>query len=251
MKLPERLLSLILLLALSLPLLANETNEAVKNAVQNPARSDADLLRDKTSKPLEILTFSGVKPGMTVLDLFSGGGYYTELLSYAVGSNGQVYSQNNKAYENFAGKDIEARYRGNRLPSVTLITSEFENLKLPDNTFDLILMSLSYHDIYYVADYWPAVNRDHFFKQLNASLKTGGALVIIDHAATEGSGKTAVQELHRIDEDFAKQDIEKAGFVFQAASGVLRNPEDPRTLNVFDENIRRKTDRFVYLFTKP
>ena len=112
-------------------------------------------------------------------------------------------------------------------------------------------MVLVYHDIYFTADYWPAVNRDNFFRQIRSSLKPGGVLVVIDHSAIADTGMSAAQNLHRIDEVFAKQDIESAGFVFDGASDVLRNPDDTRTLSVFDEAIRKQTDRFVYRFIKP
>ena len=86
--------------------------------------------------------------------------------------------------------------------------------------------------------------------QIHDALKPGGILAIVDHSAKPDTGKSAAQELHRIDEVFAKKDIESAGFSFEAASDVLRHAEDDRTIMVFDEAIRGKTDRFVHRFTK-
>lgn len=220
------------------------------DVVNNPARSAEDRQRDQTSKPADILKFIGVQQGMTVLDLFSGGGYYTELLSYAVGPEGKVVAHNNKAYEGFAGEETIVRFKDNRLANVSRITSEFDDLGLEKASLDMILMVLAYHDVYFTADYWPKVDRDNFFMQIRASLKPGGVLAIIDHSAVADSAISMVQELHRIDEVFARQDIEQAGFVFTGSSDVLRNPEDDRMLGVFDEKIRRKTDRFAYRFTE-
>jgi len=220
------------------------------DAVNNSARSEADRERDKTSKPGAILNFIGLKPGMAVLDLFSGGGYYTEMLSYAVGPDGQVISHTNAVYESSTGEEAANRLKDNRLPNVRRVITEIDNLGLEEASLDVVLMVLVYHDIYFTADYWPAVNRDNFFRQIRSSLKPGGVLVVIDHSAIADTGMSAVQNLHRIDEVFAKQDIESAGFIFDGASEVLRNPGDTRTLSVFDEAIRRKTDRFVYRFTK-
>ncbi|MBV1931684.1 MAG: methyltransferase domain-containing protein [Porticoccaceae bacterium] len=243
-----KILSLIIIgLAINTPTLANTYTDAV----DNPARSDADRERDKTSKPAAVLEFFAVQPGTRVLDLFSGGGYYSELLSYAVGPAGQVIAHTNDVYESSAGEETAIRFKDNRLANVSRLTSEMDNLGLEQASLDMILMVLSYHDIYYIADYWPKVDRDQFFKQIRDSLKPGGILAVIDHSAQPGSGKSAAQALHRIDEVFAKQDIESAGFVFDGASETLRNPEDTRTLGVFDEAIRRKTDRFVYRFIKP
>ena len=97
----------------------------------------------------------------------------------------------------------------------------------------------------------PLIDRDRFFSQIRRSLKRGGTLAVIDVSAIPGTGKTADQDLHRIDEEFARKDIESAGFVFEGESKLLRNPGGDRTLLVFDECIRRKTDRFVYRFSKP
>lgn len=220
------------------------------DAVNNPARSLADRERDKTSNPNGVLNFIGLKPGMKVLDLFAGGGYYTEMLSYAVSPDGQVISHTNAAYEGMTGEEAANRFKDNRLPNVRRAISEINNLGLEEASLDVVLMVLVYHDIYFTADYWPAVNRDNFFRQIRSSLKPGGVLVVIDHSAIADTGMSAAQNLHRIDEVFAKQDIESAGFVFDGASDVLRNPDDTRTLSVFDKAISKKTDRFIYRFIK-
>ncbi|RLA45927.1 MAG: hypothetical protein DRR06_06125 [Gammaproteobacteria bacterium] len=91
-------------------------------------------------------------------------------------------------------------------------------------------MVLTYHDIYYSADSWPKVDRENFFRQIHASLKPGVTLPVIDHAANVNTGMSAAQELHRIDEVFAIQDIESADFIFEGASEVLRYPDDNRML---------------------
>ena len=227
------------------------TYAASFDAVNNPARSLVDRERDKTSKPNGVLNFMGLKPGMKVLDLFAGGGYYSEMLSYAVGPNGQVISHTNAVYESSTGEEAANRFKDNRLPNVRRVITEINNLGLEEASLDVVLMVLVYHDIYFTADYWPAVNRDNFFRQIRGSLKPGGVLVVIDHSAIADTGMSAAQNLHRIDEVFAKQDIESAGFVFEGASEVLRNPDDTRTLSVFDEAISKKTDRFIYRFIKP
>ena len=227
------------------------TYAAPFDAVNSPSRSLADRERDKTSKPNGVLNFIGLKPGMKVLDLFAGGGYYSEMLSYAVGPDGQVISHTNAAYEGMTGEEAANRFKDNRLSNVRRVISEIDNLGLEEASLDVVLMVLVYHDIYFTADYWPAVNRDSFFRQIRSSLKPGGVLVVIDHSAIADTGMSAAQNLHRIDEVFAKQDIQSAGFVFDGASDVLRNPDDTRTLSVFDEAISKKTDRFVYRFIKP
>jgi predicted methyltransferase len=83
------------------------------------------------------------------------------------------------------------------------------------------------------------------------ALKPGGVYIVIDHSAPDGSGLADTDTTHRIDAAAVKQEVTTAGFVFEGASEVLRNPADPRTALVFDKSIRGHTDQFVFKFRKP
>lgn len=232
------------------PARAETATEAIARAIANPQRSEADRLRDASDKPATVLNFIGLRPRMRVADLISGGGYYSELMSYVVGPRGKVISHTVKTYDRWAAEERKTRFAAGRLPNVVPLYSELPELELGDEPLDLILMVKVYHDIYYRSDIWPRVNRDDFFARIRKALKPGGILAVIDHAALPGTGSSAAQGLHRIDQAFAKVDIERAGFEFQAESDVLRNPADDHTLNVFDAGIQGHTDRFVYRFVK-
>ena len=223
----------------------------VAAAVEDPARWQRDLKRDRRSRPLDILTFAGVAPGMTVLGLFTGGGYWAELFARAVGTDGTVVAHTNTAYRNFAGPLLESRFKDGRVPGVVVHDAEINDLALGAARFDIVFIGLGYHDIYFYADFSPVPGREWFFDQVRAAVKPGGSVVIVDHAAHPGTGATAPQQLHRIDEVYARADWERAGFEFIAETDVLRNPDDDRSRNVFDDGIRRNTDRFVYRFRRP
>ena len=227
------------------------SSQSVAKAVSAEGRSEADHKRDATSKPAEVLKFFELEPGMVVIDLFGGGGYYTELAALVVGDKGKVYHHTNHAYIPFIESELELRFKNERLDGVTRLLSETDDLGLPEDKADMVMMIMCYHDLFLVDEGWPEIDRKLFWKQVRAALKPGGTLAVVDHAAKTGTGSSAVQALHRIDKDFAKTDIESAGFVFDAESDVLRNPDDDHTLIVFNPEIRRKTDRFVYKFTKP
>jgi predicted methyltransferase len=215
-------------------------------------RSDADRERDATSKPAQVLAFFGVVPGMRVVDLFAGGGYYSEILSLAVGPRGHVTAHNNGPYAQFSGAQAVARFSGGRLSNVDYIVTEAADLQLPAG-LDLAVMVMSLHDVYWVNETqgWPAIDRRRFIEQVFASLKSGGSLGIVDHSALEESGIEAVGTLHRIDESFVKAELEAVGFRLAAHSDILRNSSDDRSKVVFDPTIRRMTDRFVLRFEKP
>lgn len=226
--------------------------ENVAAAVANPARSAKDRERDGRDAPAEILAFAGVQPGMTIADIFGAGGYWAELFSYAVGPDGKVLLVNNVPYWAMARDDQKARFAEGRLPNVDRRVVETRAMQLGEDTLDMAVIVLSYHDLYYSdpLDGWPTLDAAGFLEQMRAAVKTGGRVLIIDHAAVAGSGDSAAQRLHRIDEEFAKADFAKHGFVLEKTFEGLRNADDPRTGLVFDAGIRGKTDRFVHLYRK-
>lgn len=221
-----------------------------EQSIHQPNRYSNDKSNDKNRKPLEILKFSEIKKGMKIIDLLGGGGYYTELFNYIVGSEGKIYIQNNSLFLRFSDEELTKRLANNRLKNVVRIDSEFADMKLPENV-DLIFIGLSYHDIY-VPRNDPKIMTSHkeFFPQIVAALKPGGKLLIIDHAAKIGTGKSMAPKLHRIDEQWAIKDIESAGFKLIKTLDVLRNPEDDHTLDIWKKKFFHKTDRFVHLYEK-
>ena len=93
---------------------------------------------------------------------------------------------------------------------------------------------------------------DAWLKTVYAAMKPGGIVGVIDHVAKPGGDtRETVEKLHRIDPAVVKADFERAGFVLDGSSDMLRNPADDHRCCVFDPKIRGKTDRFVYRFRKP
>lgn len=223
--------------------------DAIDDALANPARGAEDRERDARSHPAEVLRFFGLTPGMRVADVFGGGGYYSEIIAQVVGPAGGVILHNNSAYASFADKQLAERFAFRRYPNIHRLTAEIGELGIEDASVDMVIMIMAYHDIYWTAEDW-SIDPVSFFGEIRAMLKPGGVLGIVDHAALPGTGKSAAQTLHRIDEAFAKTDIESRGFTFTGSLNVLRNAQDDRAKSVFDESIRGRTDRFVYRFVK-
>lgn len=239
-------------LMLAAPLQAAEIPDNIAKAVASPERSAKDRERDARDKPAELLAFAGVKPGEKVADVFGGGGYWSEILARAVGPTGSATLVNNEGYAAFAKDDIKVRFADGRLKQVRQLTGKTDALGMGKDQYDLILIFMSYHDIYWVDEKegWPKIDADNFIKQLHAALKPGGHLLIVDHAAKEGTGSSAAQDLHRIDEAFTKKDFTSHGFLFEKAFTGYRNSTDDHTKMVFDDAIRGKTDRFAHLYRK-
>ncbi|MGI9286778.1 MAG: class I SAM-dependent methyltransferase [Pseudomonadales bacterium] len=225
---------------------------SISAAMNRTGRSDADRERDRRSKPQDVLGLLNLGPGHTVIDVFAAGGYYSQLMAYLVGPDGKVLLHNNKAYKAYAGKSLSERFKDNKLQQIEIYDREVGDLGLASESIDAAIMIMSYHDLYYVDEKegWPAIDSKKFLAQLHTALKPGGKLLIVDHAAKAASGNSAAQDLHRIEEGFAKQDIESNGFTLIGSSKALRNAADDRSTLVFDEAIKGKTDRFVLLFEK-
>jgi predicted methyltransferase len=240
-------------LLLAAPLQAQPVPDFIAAAVASPERSAKDRERDSRDKPAELLAFAGLKPGMKVADVFGGGGYWSEIIVRAVGPTGSVTLVNNPGYFNFGKDDLKTRFGDGRLKEVRRRVFEMSNMDLGREQFDLITIYLSYHDIYWVDEEgygWPKIDADRFLTQLHDALKPGGKFLIVDHAAVAGTGKAAAQDLHRIDEAFAKKDIAGHGFLLEKSWHGLRNSADDHTKGVFDEAIRGKTDRFTHLYRR-
>jgi len=226
---------------------------AIDAALKSTARPKKDLEEDAHRKARDVLIFSGVKPGMRVADMFSAGGYYTELLSRIVGPKGKVIAYNNKEYAGFAEKDIAARYADNRLPNVEQVTAPIETAGLGTNSLDAVFFIMSYHDLYWRPKdgSWPATDPAALLKQVHAALKPGGVVIVEDHVDVAGADPLViVDKVHRIDPVRLRKDFEKAGFKFDGESKALAHPADDHTKLVFDKAVRFKTDQVIYRFRK-
>lgn len=224
-----------------------------KMAVSSEARPDSDRARDAGRKPAEILEFMGIQPGMTVLDMFTGGGYYAEIIASVVGEQGKVIAHSNQAYLGFVGEAFEERFGSGRLTNVEVLMAENNELSLEADTFDAVMLVLSFHDLYHSDPEggWPKIDGPAFLAELKKGLKPGGVLAIIDHYAAAGSSSDTGDTVHRIDPAIVLADMEAAGFVCEETSDILRNPDDDYSKIVFAEGIRGKTDRFVMRFRNP
>ncbi len=227
-------------------------NSIYQDALAHPNRPSADHDRDAGRKPAEVLAFFGIEPGMTVLDMFSGGGYYSKLLSFVVGPEGKVVAHSNSAYLNFVGDEFEERYADGRLANVDVFMAENNELELPGEEFDAVMLILSYHDFFYVTaeNGWPKIDGPRLLAELYKGMKPGAVLGVVDHFAEAGSPRETGNSVHRIDPGIVISELEMVGLVLDGTSKVLRNMDDDYSKIVFDPELRGKTDRFVLRFRK-
>ena len=213
--------------------------EQYRALLADPIRTDRDRGMDAARRPVELLQFAQVRPGMQVLDIATGAGYTSQLLALAVAPGGKLWAQTPQP-----GAALNDRLAAHPQASFVVAKRPFDDPVPPEAPpLDLVTLILNYHDISYLP-----VDRDAMNRKIFAALKPGGRYVIVDHSALAGTGITAGKTLHRIEEAFVVAEVKRAGFVLDREGSFLRNPADTRADSSAPPN---PTDKFVLRFVKP
>lgn len=201
----------------------------------------------------ELIRFTRVKPGATVIDVYPGDGDWTRLFSDAVGSEGRVYSF--VPAEILQVKDDaldQAKALAEEPGRENVLAVSADLVALPEVTepADVVWMHLFYHDLHTALIQARGATAAEFNRAVFERLKPGGSYVIVDHAAAAGAGTSDTPSLHRIDPVTVRKEVEAAGFALDAESTILAKKGDPHTAKVFDPGIKGETDRLAYRFVK-
>lgn len=226
------------------PLAAKTAAVDYSAALASSERPAEDTARDADRQPAAIMAFAGVKPGARIVEMAPGGGYYTRLLSLAVGPNGRVYPRSTRhgpAVLAWAGS------HGNTAAGIFTPTSA----SIAPEPVDIVWTTLNYHDfknnkVEGGGDFAALANRAAF-----AALKPGGVYLVNDHDTAKGAGASQTNTLHRIEMASVIAEVEAAGFKLDGQSEALRHPADDHATRVTETGIRGKTDQFVLRFRKP
>ena len=224
----------------------------VAAAVSTPGRPADAVALDAGRHPAEILRFMGLRRGDRALDLFTDSGYYAELMARGVGPGGSVTGwQPTQFTQDSTRRELDGVRQRN--PNFRAMITPAAGFNLPASAYDFAMIHLDYHDTYYDnARVHYHMEPEAFLRTLFQAMKPGGTVAVIDHVANPGGDTRAVvNALHRIDPATVRADFERAGFVFDGESDLLRNPQDDHSKLVFDPSIRAHTDRFVYRFRRP
>lgn len=222
-----------------------------------PGRPTADVARDAMRRPAEILAFSKVGKGQVIFELEAGGGYYTELLSRAVGPAGAVTMHfppcDPVEFETQYRAAVTARLKDRRLPNVKFSETRFDQLAAASASVDVVTWFQGPHELWFRQAAVPNGLGDPVasFADIFRILKPGGYLILMDHAAASGSPVTAGHDLHRIDPAHINSLAVRAGFILDQESALLSQPRDDHTQSAFAPAIRGKTDQFLLRYRKP
>lgn len=238
-------------------------------AIDSSERSPANKARDQYRHPFETLTFFGLKPGMTVVELWPFGGWYTEILAPYLREHGKLYDaamdpdSSNKEDQEY-NKEFHAMLDANPKIFDKVVVTALGPGKYdiaPAGTADMVLTFRNIHNWA-----WAGMEKDVFAAAYKA-LKPGGILGVVEHRNNDPMFEPRKPGDGYVGEEWAKKMIESVGFQFVAASDINDNPKDTKdypmsvwTLPPFyalGDKDREKyaaigeSDRFTLKFIKP
>lgn len=226
-------------------MMGNEPAVDYAAIIAAPDRSEADRKNDIRRKAVQLLAFTGVRPGMKVLDFATGGGYSTELMARTVGATGVVYGQDAPTSNAGGRANFDARAKTPAMKNVVRVLRSFDDpVPTEVRDFDAITFFFEYHEMPRAGIDFTKMNR-----RLFDILKPGGLLIVADHSAQAGTGGDVGPTLHRIEESFVRKHLEAVGFRLIEEGNFLRSPEDKRDLPVSKNTV--PNDEFLLKFQKP
>jgi predicted methyltransferase len=215
----------------------------MRTVLASPARPAEDKVRDAVRKPIETVQFLGIETGQTVIDVIAVGGWFTEVLSAAVGPSGKVLAQNPDFFVQREGFIAAEKTHHDRLGNVQAVHGEFAAAGIAGQA-DAAITALNMHDVYNGPG--GEAGAVAFAKGVYDALKPGAVFGVIDHVGIAGQDNAA---FHRLQLAQAKDVLTKAGFTIEAESNILANPADDHTKGVRD--MARHTDQFLIRARKP
>ena len=243
---------------------------ALDAAVASSTRTPANVQRDRYRNPAATLAFFGVRPSDTVVEIWPGGGWFTEILAPYVRQGGGTYYAVGMGEQQLRRVNEWKSARPELYGSIqTAIFPSFAptDTRVPDGTADFVLTFRNVHN-------WRMGsgrnNQDYSveaFRQMFAMLKPGGILGIEDHRLPEGADIGRERSSGYIKVSTVRQLAEQAGFRFVGSSEVNANPRDtadwpqgvwtlPPSLRLGEQDRERyvaigESDRMTLKFMKP
>ena len=240
----------------------------LKAVVNSDQRSAANKARDKYRHPVETLAFFGIRPNMTVVELWPFGGWYTEIIAPYVKDKGTYYAaamdptstdREDTEYNAELKKLLEAHPDLYGKVKWSVLAKGKYNLA-PDGSADLVVTFRNIHNWV-----WSGDEKEVFAAAFRA-LKPGGVLGVEEHRANDPKAKPGRGQAY-VGEDYAIALIESAGFKLAGRSNINNNPKDtkdypkgvwtlPPTFAMGDTDRAKyaaigESDRFTLRFVKP
>ena len=242
------------------------SQSALAAALAAPNRTPANLARDRYRHPAETLAFFGVDPGDTVVEIWPGGGWYTEILAPLLAERGTYYAaapagRGTERFHAFVAAN-PAAYGKVR---VATFPAAAGGNPVPAGSADVVLTFRNVHN--WMGSETGQSVAPEAFRQLYAMLKPGGTLGVVDHRLPESADSARERSSGYLKTSTVRGLAEAAGFRFAGASEINANPKDtadwpqgvwtlPPTLRLKDQDRDKylaigESDRMTLKFVKP
>ncbi len=228
---------------------------SLKESIESEERDIENIKRDIYRHPKETLTFFGIKPDMTVVELNPGGGWYTEILANYIHYPGTLITAQGDYYMEKFKKKMDSSSMYGRVEIVSL-----NSIFAKENSVDAVITFRNLHN-------WLGPQIESIFSNSFKVLKPGGKFGVVEHRANSGTDLETMKKSGYVTEDHAIQVALKHGFKLLAKSEINANPKDtkdhpkgvwtlPPSLRLEDLDKQRyieigESDRMTLLFIKP
>ena len=259
-------------IALSTLVTVAAADDALRAAIASSHRAPENVARDSARHPYETLTFFGIKPNMTVIELSPGGGWYTEVLAPYLRPKGQLIAA---AYDPESSVKYFKKNRAEFEKKLTDNPAVYDKVRISifemPNKLDFMQtqqvdMVLTFRNLHNWSRNGDAAIIAAFQKVFN-SLKPGGVFGIVDHRLPANKKQDEKASSGYVHEAYAIKLAEAAGFKLAAKSEVNANPKDtadypdgvwtlPPVYAQKDKDREKyqaigESDRFTLKFVKP
>ncbi|MEI6329704.1 MAG: methyltransferase [Pseudanabaena sp. ELA645] len=240
-------------------------NSTLQKVIASSHRSAKNRARDRDRHPLETLEFFGVSPNQTIVELWPGGGWYTEILAPFLRDRGQLIVTNFDPIKSKPAKALQDKFAANSAifgkVKVATIDPPQKLILAPNNSVDMVLTFRNIHN-WIIGGY-----ADKVYAAAFQALKPNGILGVEEHRAKAGTNLQESAKTGYIDENAVIAEIEKVGFKFIGKSEINANPKDtknypdgvwtlPPTFRLGEKDKDRylaigESDRMTLKFIKP
>ncbi len=245
---------------------------ALKAAIAGPQRDPVNVRRDAFRHPYETLSFFGIRPDMTVVEVWPGGGWYAEILAPYLRERGQYYAahfpadaggyygRNYAAWKQKIGSRTDVFAKTHTTAFMPPTTTEIA----PRNSADMVLTFRNVHNWYMNGG--GEANVKAAFKAFHNALKPGGVLGVVEHRLPADRSPSDMEKSGYIPETFVIKIAESVGFKLVAKSDINANAKDsadhpegvwtlPPTLALKDQDREKylaigESDRMTLKFIK-
>jgi predicted methyltransferase len=203
-------------------------DQGLAAAIAAPARTPANVARDRYRHPAETLAFFGVRPTDTLVEIWPSGGWYTEILAPWLAARGTYYAAAMNERGHAALRRLAAAHpdRYGRIRFATFPTFDGAAGGIPNGTADVVLTFRNVHNWRMGAGHDRQDYSAEAFRQMFAMLKPGGTLGVVDHRLAEDADAARERSSGYMKVSTIRRLAEAAGFRFVAASGINANPRD-------------------------